>query len=84
MVLLFRERTTTLVEILSNKCCVLYVVGCSVCSPGWFMDTEKGCLDVNECFMNPNPCKRNEFCVNNDGSYTCLGNAYFDFGHLNV
>lgn len=46
--------------------------GCSVCSPGWFMDTEKGCLDVNECFMNPNPCKRNEFCVNSDGSYTCL------------
>jgi len=46
--------------------------GCSVCSTGWVMDTEKGCLDVNECFMNPNPCKKNEFCVNNDGSYTCL------------
>ncbi|XP_069692770.1 cysteine-rich with EGF-like domain protein 2 isoform X5 [Periplaneta americana] len=46
--------------------------GCSVCKPGWFMDTEKGCLDVNECFMKPNPCTRNEFCVNNDGSYTCL------------
>ena len=55
-----------------------------MCSPGWLMDTEKGCLDINECFMNPNPCKRNEFCVNNDGSYTCLGNAYFDFGHLNI
>ncbi|KAJ9578009.1 hypothetical protein L9F63_025130, partial [Diploptera punctata] len=46
--------------------------GCSACKPGWFMDTEKGCLDVNECFLNPTPCKRNEFCVNNDGSYTCL------------
>ncbi|PNF21193.1 hypothetical protein B7P43_G05107 [Cryptotermes secundus] len=46
--------------------------GCAACSPGWFMDTEKGCLDVNECLLNPSPCKRNEFCVNNDGSYTCL------------
>jgi hypothetical protein len=53
--------------------CLLSVAGCSACNPGWFMDTEKGCLDVNECLINPNPCKRNEFCVNNDGSYTCLG-----------
>jgi hypothetical protein len=55
-----------------------------VCNPGWFMDTEKGCLDINECFMNPNPCKRNEFCVNNDGSYTCLGNVCCDFLYLIV
>jgi len=57
-------------------CCI---TGCSVCNSGWFMDTEKGCLDINECFISPRPCKKNEFCVNNDGSYTCLGNVYSDF-----
>ena len=37
------------------------------------MDTEKGCLDVNECAAAKSPCKRNQFCVNNEGTYTCLG-----------
>jgi hypothetical protein len=61
-------------------CLFWYFTGCSVCNPGWFMDAEKGCMDVNECFISPSPCKRNEFCVNNEGSYTCLGNVYcYDF-----
>jgi hypothetical protein len=64
--------------------CLLYVSGCSACNRGWFMDTEKGCIDVNECFINPSPCKRNEFCVNNDGSYTCLGKVCSTFYYLGV
>ncbi|KAK7866283.1 hypothetical protein R5R35_007115 [Gryllus longicercus] len=46
--------------------------GCVACKSGWQMDTEKGCLDIDECYTGKNPCKRNEFCVNNDGSYVCL------------
>lgn len=46
--------------------------GCHTCRDGWKMDKTKGCVDVNECFFKRSPCKRNEFCVNNDGSYSCL------------
>uniref|UniRef100_A0A1B6EBB1 EGF-like domain-containing protein n=1 Tax=Clastoptera arizonana TaxID=38151 RepID=A0A1B6EBB1_9HEMI len=46
--------------------------GCIACNPGWVMDTERGCFDVNECILNKSPCKANEFCVNNEGSFTCL------------
>ncbi|MPC32037.1 Cysteine-rich with EGF-like domain protein 2 [Portunus trituberculatus] len=45
---------------------------CVACQEGWIMDTEKGCLDVNECAAAKFPCKRNQFCVNNEGTYTCL------------
>nr|XP_045583789.1 cysteine-rich with EGF-like domain protein 2 isoform X3 [Procambarus clarkii] len=45
---------------------------CVACKAGWLMDTEKGCLDVNECAFNKSPCKRSQFCVNNEGTYTCL------------
>ena len=36
------------------------------------MSEEKGCLDINECADSQSPCKNNQFCVNNDGSYKCL------------
>uniref|UniRef100_A0A0P4W1J6 EGF-like domain-containing protein n=1 Tax=Scylla olivacea TaxID=85551 RepID=A0A0P4W1J6_SCYOL len=45
---------------------------CVACQEGWIMDTEKGCLDINECAAAKSPCKRNQFCVNNEGTYTCL------------
>jgi len=35
------------------------------------MNTEHGCLDTDECIMN-NPCPKDKFCVNNDGSYRCV------------
>jgi hypothetical protein len=75
---------TTQCHIPENIDLQIHVSGCSTCSHGWFMDTEKGCLDVNECFINPSPCKRNEFCVNNDGSYTCLGKASSALYYLGV
>lgn len=46
--------------------------GCLVCNKGWFYEAEHGCLDVNECVSESSPCKKNEFCVNNEGSYSCL------------
>ncbi|XP_046671643.1 cysteine-rich with EGF-like domain protein 2 [Homalodisca vitripennis] len=46
--------------------------GCLQCKEGWRLDKLKGCMDVNECFNKRSPCKRNEFCVNNEGSYSCF------------
>ena len=38
------------------------------------MNTEKGgCVDIDECFQTRPPCTIEQFCVNNEGSYTCLG-----------
>ncbi|MCL4122043.1 UNVERIFIED_CONTAM: hypothetical protein GTU68_054772, partial [Idotea baltica] len=45
---------------------------CVICKQGWRMDTDNGCLDVNECLAEKSPCKINEFCINNEGSYTCI------------
>lgn len=45
--------------------------GCKDCNSGWINDPEHGCLDINEC-ATLDPCKRNEFCINNDGSFSCL------------
>lgn len=50
-----------------------FVVGCLMCEEGWVMDSEVGCSDIDECFSGSSPCKKNEFCVNNEGSYECLG-----------
>ena len=45
------------------------------------MHSEKGCVDYDECNQHQNPdnpnaganlCKRNEFCVNTEGSYKCV------------
>ncbi|RZC33814.1 cysteine-rich with EGF-like domain protein 2, partial [Asbolus verrucosus] len=41
-------------------------------SQGWIMTEDKGCLDFNECASSNNPCKKNHFCVNTEGSYKCL------------
>lgn len=43
---------------------------CISCNEGWMPDPDHGCVDVNECFEQP--CPRNTFCVNSDGSYRCL------------
>lgn len=48
------------------------VLGCDKCKEGWIMTFKKGCKDINECATSPSPCKSNQFCVNNEGSYKCL------------
>jgi len=45
---------------------------CAACKEGWEIDDEKGCIDLNECLMDDSPCKKNEFCVNTEGSYSCI------------
>ncbi|XP_055855528.1 cysteine-rich with EGF-like domain protein 2 [Episyrphus balteatus] len=46
--------------------------GCRSCKPGWQMDPTNGCSDINECLVKKNICTGKQFCVNNDGSYSCL------------
>lgn len=56
----------------SNGCTGSGTKNCRSCKSGWAMTPDSGCLDINECIENPNICKENQFCINNDGSYTCL------------
>lgn len=50
---------------------------CDKCKDGWEMKEGKGCVDINECLVNgKDACKGNKFCVNNEGSYECLGKRY--------
>ncbi|KAH8279615.1 hypothetical protein KR018_008346 [Drosophila ironensis] len=49
---------------------------CRKCKEGWRMDSEAGCLDINECLepqqQRGSACKPQQFCVNNEGSFSCL------------
>ncbi|XP_017844556.1 cysteine-rich with EGF-like domain protein 2 isoform X1 [Drosophila busckii] len=45
---------------------------CRKCKDGWLMDTENGCIDINECLEQKRACKPQQFCVNNEGSFSCL------------
>lgn len=59
--------------------------GCRVCRTGWMMQPELGgCVDVDECAAGKEgaKCTQNQFCVNNEGSFSCLGEsgASMEFG----
>ncbi|XP_036329388.1 cysteine-rich with EGF-like domain protein 2-B [Rhagoletis pomonella] len=46
---------------------------CRNCKDGWIMGNDPvGCQDINECLLQNRPCRPNQFCVNDEGSYTCL------------
>ncbi|XP_023159840.1 cysteine-rich with EGF-like domain protein 2 isoform X3 [Drosophila hydei] len=45
---------------------------CRKCKDGWRMDTETGCVDINECVDQHRACRPQQFCVNNEGSFSCL------------
>ncbi|XP_055642832.1 cysteine-rich with EGF-like domain protein 2 isoform X2 [Toxorhynchites rutilus septentrionalis] len=45
---------------------------CRVCRSGWVMDNQRGgCTDIDEC-TTANTCSKQQFCVNNEGSFSCL------------
>ncbi|XP_063218653.1 protein disulfide isomerase crld-1 [Bacillus rossius redtenbacheri] len=56
----------------SGTCTQAGTKGCIACKPGWLMDTERGCVDVNECLGETSVCKKDQFCINTEGSYSCL------------
>ncbi len=45
--------------------------GCVACKSGYAMDSEHGCVDLDECLVS-RPCAGNKFCVNTEGNYRCL------------
>lgn len=57
---------------------------CVGCKSGWIRDNEGNCIDVNECLRKQNPCKSNQFCVNNEGSYSCLGKFLIFFSAFSI
>ncbi|XP_043683140.1 cysteine-rich with EGF-like domain protein 2 [Vespula pensylvanica] len=46
---------------------------CEMCSHGWYMIDGQGCFDINECLKSDESCPGNQFCVNKEGGFTCLG-----------
>lgn len=36
------------------------------------MTESQGCYDIDECVENKAACGRNQFCINKEGTYTCL------------
>ncbi|KAI4478688.1 hypothetical protein M0804_011716 [Polistes exclamans] len=46
---------------------------CEMCSNGWYMIDKQGCFDINECLRSDESCPGNQFCVNKEGGFTCLG-----------
>lgn len=53
-------------------CTVSGPKGCRKCKEGWRMHPEHGCFDINECVEESRICKQKQFCVNKEGSYSCL------------
>ncbi|XP_065340725.1 cysteine-rich with EGF-like domain protein 2 [Cloeon dipterum] len=47
-------------------------LGCRACKDGWESSDEFGCHDINECIEFTGACGANQFCVNTEGSYSCL------------
>eukprot|EP00095_Tigriopus_kingsejongensis_P000763 maker-scaffold67_size430214-snap-gene-0.10 protein:Tk00763 transcript:maker-scaffold67_size430214-snap-gene-0.10-mRNA-1 annotation:"cysteine-rich with egf-like domain protein 2" len=59
-----------------HKSCLGHCTGsgpksCAACQPGYTLDQEHGCTDVDECHQGQ-PCQGNKFCVNTEGTYQCL------------
>lgn len=46
---------------------------CDECKTGWEEDDQDACVDVNECSREPSPCGDQQYCVNNEGSFSCKG-----------
>ena len=45
---------------------------CEKCKNGWFKKENEGCFDINECVDKDICTEKNHFCVNSEGSYSCL------------
>ncbi|KAL4104579.1 hypothetical protein QTP88_019873 [Uroleucon formosanum] len=55
-----------------DSCTALGPKGCDECKDGWvYMGEGEGCVDVDEC-LEQDVCTSQQFCINNDGSYSCL------------
>jgi len=71
----FRDETKLLCSA-CHKACAGHCSGpgpkaCAKCETGYTMNTEHGCMDVDECAAGT-PCDKNKFCVNTEGSHRCM------------
>jgi len=58
--------------ILTSEYLFVHFLGCTDCKDGWmYLGEGEGCVDLNEC-LDQDVCTSQQFCVNNDGSYSCL------------
>merc|ERR1712223_872951 len=58
-----------------DKCTGSGPTQCLACKKGYLMNLEKGCVDLDECNDSGSQdslCKINEFCVNTEGSFSCV------------
>lgn len=44
---------------------------CDECNGGWEEDDQEACIDVDECAKGSATCKEDQYCLNNEGSYSC-------------
>lgn len=44
---------------------------CTLCGDGYVMNTEHGCMDIDECVLSK-PCTKDKFCVNTEGTFRCM------------
>merc|ERR1719369_1447846 len=44
---------------------------CAKCEKGYEMNTEHGCMDIDECIVSK-PCTKDKFCVNTEGTFKCM------------
>merc|ERR1712181_86230 len=44
---------------------------CAKCKPGFNINTEHGCLDIDECQVGKECEGQNKFCVNTEGCFEC-------------
>lgn len=59
-----------------HKACAGYCSGpgpkaCAKCEKGYEMNTEHGCMDIDECIVSK-PCTKDKFCVNTEGTFRCM------------
>lgn len=59
-----------------HKACAAHCSGpgpkaCAKCAEGYQMNTEHGCMDIDECVLSK-PCTKDKFCVNTEGTFRCM------------
>jgi len=72
----FRDETKLLCSP-CHKACEGHCTGsgpksCTKCKGGFNMNTEHGCLDIDECQVGKECEGQNKFCVNTEGSFKCM------------
>jgi len=60
-----------------HKACASHCTGpgpkaCAKCKEGYQMNTEHGCMDIDECQAGKPCAANNQFCVNTEGTYRCM------------